>query len=407
MELLRYINSPVTQDPRVSSPTKPQPASSTKDTPNSNQVTSPVSKRHPQGEDNPLQPRITGLEEEIARLKRGANEFTALLNSIRAGKEQLQNKIRQLEEQVQSLEREREELQKTVSTLTEQKEEMLRETTLKIQQKDAECEALRAEISSLQLALRQRDLQIEDLFFEKDTLLQNHERLRKDFASYVQKTRWSALVIGLATLVIVFAVAIRFIDNTQQRNVQQSTQTPLIVATDESKHTVQAIPEPNPTILQPQMSKDDEPGSKTNKPTTSQAKKKDLVASPQLRPISMSLPDLSIDITPINSDSMGRLPSAMKGKLDTTRHYYIVTLRAKAGLLSERFIQRPKIDFINQKKQRAGRIVTVKRLNTKTPKVSDGQMQSYEYLVSYRKDFHATAVVVEDLNESMKKLTLL
>ncbi len=407
-------------------------------------------------EKSELRTHIDSLEEELTRLRKGSSEFSSLLQSLRSGKEELISKIKALDEQVQSLEKEKLQLQSQLSTATSTSDRALKEleqalitknteleqikkelTTLQgrikeveaslenaeqsIADKDFEIEQLVANNRALQETIKEYEEKIKHLSYEKESALLDIERLRKDFASYMQRTKTAFAIIFIATLVVAAVLFVYFNKGNKPQQKPNQTKVTIKGAATDSPTTHEDDVSKNKedmTTKTKDTEKKPEEGGKiletsklkgTDKPKaveTDKAKKNKSIehAEPKpLRKISLSLSNMSVDVFPLQK---GEIPSSMKQGAEEGKSYYLINISSNKGALSQEFAKSPSIDFVDANKERAIKkgALKIEQINKKG---KGKAVNSIECLVSLSKDFQPAGFIIKHPTKRITKIVIL
>ncbi len=405
-----------------------------------------------------LQKRLASMDEELTRLRKGSSEFNALLQTLRSGKEELVAKVKDLESQLQTLEAEgirlkgqieeailerdraREEVQqvredkdkeigqlKEEVSLLNQKitdyEGAIKEARQVIDNKDFEIAQLSKSNVSLQDLLKTEEERVKTIAYEKETLLLDLERVRGDFTQYMQKTRLTftaiciALVIALAGLFIYFGKRPlpeqpRPIEPAPPVKESATPQQDTVTNNAANDKGQKASEEPLKTkeggrILETARTKGvDKPDRKVST-ETKKTKQSDVDAKP-LRPISLSISGIKVEVLNIEKSEAHKLPPNIELKAEQNKFHYLVSLTG--GSMRHSLGQKGsiKIDFIGPKNKLASLSSAVKVQQIHHEKAGKGKApRKVYYLVSLNKDFQARGVIVENPVKGIKKIVIL
>jgi DNA repair exonuclease SbcCD ATPase subunit len=411
------------------------------------------------GEADSLRARMVALEEELTRLKKGSSEFSSLLQSLRSGKEELISRIKDLQEQAQTLEQEKETLQGQLAVTVSERDRSLQEAEQGLISKNAEIQQLRTEMAALQARLNQSETslqeaeqsisgknfeidqlvanntalqetindceeRIKNLNYEKETILSDLERLRKDFSAYLQKTKMAFAVICIAALIAVAGLFVFFSkrDIPEQRSNQPdapkaaSTETPPTLQDAAPKAKEEDIktqempkqPEKGGKILEPARPKDAEKSKSADSAKNQPKKKIDSVAPMPLKEMSLRLSNMKIELSPLQKGDSKPLPPSMEYKAEQGKSYYLISISSNRGALSSEFIKSPYIDFMDSKNERASQKGAVKVLQISKKRIGkSGAVSSIDCLVSLSNDFQPTGLIMKHPTNKIIKMLIL
>lgn len=171
-----------------------------------------------------LQYKISALESHFEELKNKRDDLVLQLQAaesdrssalereglhrekseaLAADREKLIGSINTLEKHVATLNRERSDLEMQMQAYVSEKEKALGETAALVTEKSSEVERLRTNISALQKELQETVAGMKRVETEKQTCVNELEKVRKDFSAFMQKTKIAiviASIVALATI---------------------------------------------------------------------------------------------------------------------------------------------------------------------------------------------------------------
>jgi predicted nucleic acid-binding Zn-ribbon protein len=404
-----------------------------------------------------LQERLTSMEEELARLRKGSSEFNTLLQTLRSGKEELLTKVRDLESQVQGLEAEGARLKVQLQEAISERDKASEEAQQVREEKDKELQQLKAELSSLsqkvadyegalqqasqvinskdfeitqlsqsnvslQELLKKEEEKVTNMSCEKENLLFHLERIKADFSQYIQKTKMTfaaiciALVIALAGLFIYFGKR-PLAEHTRPTEPAPTVKDPTAPPQDASKTDTtsgkeqKAIEETSQAketgrILATTRPKGAErPESKVTA-ETKKAKGPEVVEAKPLRAASLSVSGIKVELLPIGKSEAHKLPPTMEFRPEPEKFYYLIAITGGSRRYSVRQKGTIQIDFIDKNNKLASLSDAVKVEQIHHGSKRDKFTRKGYYLVSHSKGFQVKGIVIDKPTKGIKRLII-